>query len=78
MFPVRWSRVVLGGLVAGVVINACEYLFNGVLLAQHWADALRAVNHAASFSATEIAAFNVWGFLMGIAAVWLYASIRDH
>ena len=78
MFSVRWTRVLLGGLVAGVVINACEYLLNGVLLAERWADAMRALNHAASFNNTEIAAFNIWGFLMGIGAVWLYASIRDH
>jgi hypothetical protein len=39
---------------------------------------LRALNRPAEFTIPEIFAFNVWGFLMGFAAVWLYASIRDH
>lgn len=78
MVPVRWSHVILGGLAAGVVINVCEYLLNGVLLAQSWADAMRALNRPEQFSPSQVVAFNLWGFLMGIGAVWLYASVRDH
>ncbi len=78
MVRVGWSRVVFGGLAAGVVINVCEYVLNGVVLAQRWADALRALNRPGQFNLLQLGAMNLWGFLMGIAAVWLYASIRDH
>lgn len=77
MVPVRWSRILLGGLLAGVVINIFEYLLNGVLLKEAWAEALRALNRPDQYTATQIVAFNLWGFLMGIGAVWLYTEIRD-
>lgn len=77
MIPVRWSRILLGGLLAGVVINIIEYLVNGVLFMSTWRDALRALNRPDQYSATQLVAFNLWGFLMGISAVWLYAQIRD-
>ncbi len=77
MFPIRWNRVILGGLAAGLVINVVEFLFNGVVLADAWSDALRALDRPTSFSKGRVASFFVWGFLIGIAAVALYATIRD-
>ena len=38
--------------------------------------ALAALNKPADLSAGAIVIFNVWGFLLGIAAVWVYAAIR--
>lgn len=78
MLPIQWTRVVLGGLLAGVVINVIEYLVNGLVLAQSWSNALGALNRPTTFTGTEVVAFNIWGFLIGIAAVALYAVIRDH
>ncbi len=77
MVPVRWSRILLGGLLAGVVINTFEYLLNGVLLKAAWAEALKALNRPDQYTATQIVAFSLWGFLMGMGAVWLYAELRD-
>ena len=36
MGKINMSRVLLGGLVAGVVINAIEGLVNGVLFEADW------------------------------------------
>jgi uncharacterized protein YacL len=69
-------RVVLGGLLAGVIINLVEYITNGVILRDAWVRAMQALGKPAAFSAGAIVMFNVWGFLLGIAAVWLYAAIR--
>ena len=69
-------RVVLGGLLAGVVINIVEYITNGVILKDAWAQAMQALGKPAAFSAGTIVIFNLWGFLLGIAAVWIYAAIR--
>lgn len=69
-------RVILGGLLAGVVINVVEYITNGVVLKQAWGQAMQALGKRTELSAGAIVMFNIWGFLLGIAAVWLYAAIR--
>ena len=69
-------RVILGGLFAGVVINAVEFVTNGVILRESWGHAMQALGKPADLSAGAIAVFNLWGFLLGIAAVWIYAAIR--
>ena len=69
-------RVVLGGLLAGVVINIVEYVTNGVLLRADWGQAMQALGKSPQINGTAIAIYNVWGFLLGIAAVWIYAAIR--
>lgn len=69
-------RVILGGLLAGVVINVIEFITNGVVLRQAWGQAMQALGKPAGISAGAIVIFNVWGFLLGIGAVWLYAAIR--
>lgn len=76
MAHTNWVRVILGGLLAGVVINIVEYITNGVVLRQAWGHAMQALGKPTGVSAGAIVMFNVWGFLLGIAAVWLYAAIR--
>ena len=70
------ARVLLGGLLAGVVINIFEFVTNGVVLKADWGQAMQALGKAPAPSASAIAIYNVWGFLVGIAAVWIYAAIR--
>ena len=70
------GRVVLGGLLAGVVINVVEFVTNGVILKDAWGQAMQALQKSSTPTAGEIVLFNVWGFLAGIGAVWLYAAIR--
>lgn len=69
-------RVILGGLLAGVVINVVEYLTNGVILKGAWGQAMTALGKPTDISAGAIAIFNLWGFLLGIGSVWIYAAIR--
>ena len=70
------GRVILGGLLAGLVINIVEYITNGVVLKEGWGQAMQALGKSAELNASAIVMFNIWGFLLGIAAVWLYAAIR--
>src|SRR5438309_6854731 len=69
-------RVILGGLLAGLVINIVEFITNGVVLREAWGQAMQALGKSGQLSAGAIVIFNIWGFLLGIAAVWLYAAIR--
>jgi len=75
MQPINLGRVVLAGLLCGLIINVGEYLLNGVLLASQWEEVSRSLNRPPTFTATQIALFNVWGFIAGIGSVWIYAAI---
>jgi len=76
MPKINWNRVVLGGLVAGLIINAAEYLVNGVILQARWAAVMKGLGKPEMMSGAQIAAFNIWGLLVGMFTVWLYAAIR--
>jgi len=78
MVQINWRRVVLGGLLAGLVIDVFEFVLNNVLLRSQWAEAMRALGRPEQLTAGAMATFIVWGFLVGIFAVWLYAEIRPH
>ena len=72
------APVVLGGLLAGLVINIVEFLTHGVILATAWSQAMQALGKPAGGPSTgAIVMFNVMGFVLGIASVWVYAAIRS-
>jgi hypothetical protein len=72
MGKINWGRVILGGIAAGIVINIFEYVTNGRILAADWAAAMQTLGRQMPAGATAI--FIVWGFLVGISAIWLYAA----
>jgi hypothetical protein len=76
MGKINWGRVFLGGLIAGAIVNVSESFVNGVLLMEEWAKAMQALGKPAGMGAGQLAVFLVFGFLVGLSAVWLYAAIR--
>jgi hypothetical protein len=74
MSKINWTRVFLGGLVAGVIINLFEIVWSGVVLAERWKAAMSALGRPLPSAAVWIFALEAVG--MGIAAVWLYAALR--
>jgi hypothetical protein len=76
MGKINLGRVILGGLVAGVIINVVDGVLNGVILQSQWSEAAKAIGRPAAMSIKQIVAFNIWGFAAGILAVWLYAAMR--
>ena len=77
MSKINLSRVIFGGVVAGLVIDVCEGILNGVILKQQWADAFAALGKASdTMSVKQIVAFNLWGLTAGVITVWLYAGLR--
>jgi hypothetical protein len=70
--------MILGGLLAGIVINAFEFVLNDIVLRNDWAAAMRALGRPEQYLSGQIAAFILWGFLVGIFAIWLYAELRPH
>jgi hypothetical protein len=76
---INTGRVVGGGLLAGVVMNAVDFVTNGLLLAERWKAEAEALNPRLVDPANEPASIMGWiatDFLLGILIVWAYASMR--
>jgi hypothetical protein len=69
------GRVIVGGLVAGVVINIGETLLNAVVLAEQM-DALTARFNLPPMGGGTIAVFVALCFMLGVLTIWTYAAIR--
>ena len=76
MGRINWVRVLLGGVVAGVVINIFEFVTNGVFLAADWEALMKALGRTNFPSSSAAFIFLIWGFLSGIGTIWLYAAVR--
>ena len=77
MGKMNLGRVILGGLVAGVIIDAFEFVINAVILKQDWADAMTKIGKPVELSTNVLVLFNIVGLVGGLAAVWFYAAIRS-
>jgi len=76
MKGINFGRVILGGLLAGVVNNFFGYLINDVILKADHEAAFKALGRTMPEGSTTMVTWIVMGFVFGIAAVWLYAAIR--
>ena len=72
----NYGRVILGGLVAGLILNVGEFLFNGVIMASAMREWALRHNFPAEPTPTFFVAATVLTLLLGIVMVWLYALIR--
>jgi hypothetical protein len=75
MERINMGRVILGGIVAGIVADILGYIVDGVILAPQWAEGMKALGRP-DFSVNQIIGFNILGLAYGIFAMWLYAAIR--
>ncbi|HEY7683556.1 MAG TPA: hypothetical protein VH879_13005 [Gemmatimonadales bacterium] len=75
MGKINWGSVIVGGLVAGVVLNVIDFVLYGVVLRTDMDAAMQAVGKA-PLSNAMIYWFVVLDFLFGIFFVWMYAAIR--
>ena len=75
MGKINVGRVILGGLLAGLVVNISETVLNLFVIAQGMEEALKARN-LPPVGGGAIAGFVLLAFLLGIATVWLYVAIR--
>jgi hypothetical protein len=74
MGGINIGRLLLAGIVAGIVSDVLGYLVDGVLLAQRWADEMLGLGRS-EFSLEQIVWFNVLGLIAGILLIWVYAAI---
>lgn len=75
---INYGRVLLGGLVAGVVLNACDYVIGAYIMAsdmQRTAQRLNLDPDRLTSSATMMT-WMIIDFIYGLLIVWTYAAIR--
>ncbi|MGD8277789.1 MAG: hypothetical protein PVH00_07175 [Gemmatimonadota bacterium] len=76
---INTQKVVVGGIGAGVVLAALDYIANGLLLAEQNAAALNALNPelAAGVEGTGMMiGYIVLDLVLGMLLVWTYAAMR--
>lgn len=75
MNPINWGRVILGGLVTGVLLNAGEWVLHEVVMAEKLEAAVAEMGMEPP-SGSDIGIFVAMTFVLGILLIWLYAAIR--
>src|SRR5438093_11218844 len=76
MRQINWSRVLLGGLVAGLIIDVGQWLLNGLFLGSDWRQAMQSLGKPLAETPARGLFYILLGVAYGIMAIWLYASIR--
>jgi hypothetical protein len=76
---VNGSRVILGGLAAGLVMNVVGFVINGMLLGPRMSAEMEAAVPglaAKMMNSTGVGVDLVTQFVIGTLIVWLYAAMR--
>ncbi|HET8579985.1 MAG TPA: hypothetical protein VFL31_03225 [Nitrospiraceae bacterium] len=76
MGQINWNRVLLGGLVAGLVIDVVQWFLDGVFLALDWRQAMQMLGKPLVETPGGILFHILLGLVYGILAILAYASIR--
>jgi len=76
MGKINWIRVLIGGLVAGVVINVLQFAAWALFVRPSLSATLEALGHPLKETFGTTVLWVVLSFLLGILFVWLYAAIR--
>lgn len=76
---INTKKVLIGGIVAGVVMNAIDFVTNTYILGERMKAATEAFKPGLSdqmMSGNTIVMYIIMDFILGIALVWTYAAIR--
>jgi hypothetical protein len=76
MSRINTGRLVLGGLVAGVVANGLDYVINEFLMKEEGADMAQRLNLSRDALASSMYVWIAIDFLWGLLLVFTYAAIR--
>jgi hypothetical protein len=75
MGKINIGRVILGGIVAGIIADLLGYVIDGILLASEWAAGQKNLGHA-DFVPNQLIIFNLLGVASAVGIIWVYAAIR--
>ncbi len=75
MVRMNTSRVLLGGVVAGIIMFFGDGILHGALLGERWAGVMAGLGRTPPHG-EGMPYFAVYDLLKGLASVWIYAAIR--
>ncbi len=75
MGKINFGRVLLGGIITGLVIDVLSWLVDGVILNSQWT-AGNAKLGIGPFSGGQTVWFCVLGLIAGLIIIWFYAACR--
>jgi len=77
MSKVNTGRVILAGLVAGLVINVIDFVVNVPILGKQWGDATKVLGiKLEDVNVQSAVGWICMDFIAGLFTAWLYAAIR--
>ena len=76
MSRINVGRLILGGIVAGVVSNALDFVINNYLMVEEGTDMMQRLNLSSEKMAASIPVWIVVDFLWGLLLVWVYVGFR--
>jgi hypothetical protein len=76
MGRINLLRVVIGGALAGILVNVSEFLLHDVVFKAKFEEGMKELGRPFPSGGAVMTTWILWGFAVGIAAVWLYAAIR--
>ena len=75
MGKINVGRVILGGLLAGLVMTVSEYILNTYVTADETSAIMQRLG-LPQIGTEQIIGFVVLTFVVGIVLIWLYAAVR--
>src|SRR4030095_11450708 len=71
-------KLIVGGVVAGIVLNGVDYVVNNFVLAEAWQHVVQGHNFdpEAMTGTAALVTFIVVDLLLGFLIAWTYAAIR--
>ena len=76
MKKVNLARVIVGGILAGTIINVSEWVLHDVVIREEFRSHLGSLGRTNPEDVATVVWWNVWGYILGFTAIWLYAAIR--
>ena len=74
MRRMNWSRILFGGILAGLIIGIGQYVL-WLVFSDDWKAAMQKLNGSGEPTSSPYLVSTFAGFLLGTTTVWLYAAI---